>query len=204
MKPVYLKRFIIIVTLMLPGIINSTPPSIPMRNIDGELRVIRAPEKVGDTLEVAWDFFIKPETNRILKSSYESLPEQSVKVIFNPYPRQEYIQGDTLWWGKLEYYRLYSFRAVFKITTPGRLYSGAIIETYSQSKYGRGRITSNSIKGRAFDILDENGNPIEPEIKILDTMGIRIISGPANHLMKSYPESLLRINGKVEKYNLMH
>ncbi|PKK83098.1 MAG: hypothetical protein CVT49_10315 [candidate division Zixibacteria bacterium HGW-Zixibacteria-1] len=149
--------FILLLSLLMPTLAKTSPPSLPERNFDITFEVTDEPKMVGDIINVKWSFKLGYEKDSILKSFYEQQDTtRIVKAYLHIAGPLEYISGDTLWWGIVDYNKTYSFTASFRVVQNAIVGIRPIVETHFEL-FKKSLKTKNSVRGCVYDLRPQQG-----------------------------------------------
>lgn len=122
--------------LILSANVMASQPSGAVRNIDFNLQVLEAPEKVGDILRVSWSFILKESADPVLQRPHNTQESAMFAEAFlSGISGSEVIEGTITWRGEIEYGRTYEFVISSTVTTPGEIRIRPVVETYSEMNY---------------------------------------------------------------------
>lgn len=163
------KRIILVLllSLLVPQLAKSLTPGLPERNFDISFEVTDEPKTVGDFISVKWSFKLDYENDSILRTFYEQEDTiQIVKAYLHTAGPLKFISGDTLWWGIVDYNKIYSMSTTFQIDGYDRIAIRPIVETHFELNKN-GLLTRN--EGEAC-ILDFS-KPLQTDRMITVTPG---------------------------------
>ncbi len=167
--------------MVLPLSSYSSQPDSNERNIKFSVDIHDMPRKIGDLLRFSWSFTLKELEDTLLQRYFDEIDDPLIgKVYFTVYPHQEFISGDSVWWGELEYDKTYSFTATYKIISESRIIGTPVVDICREmSKDEReNRRSQNTAKGFLFDIEGWNKRE-EPKLGFVaygdDTVFVRTL-----------------------------
>ncbi|SYZ72801.1 exported hypothetical protein [Candidatus Zixiibacteriota bacterium] len=166
------KVIVLFVLTVIAASLKATSPSVPQRNVEIETQLIGTPTKVGDIFQVNWSFVVHKDTNeppRIQKI----LDSAAVKAYLFCDPLQQYVSGDSVWWGKLQYDVRYNLSATYKIITPRPTILAGVVESH-MALYDEGDLLSiNEGKGQGIKFPIVKRQPkVYLEIRGKDTIRV--------------------------------
>jgi hypothetical protein len=166
-------KFLIVVGLWLLLImpnIYASQPSANLRNIDFNVEIVKTPQKIGDILEVSWSFTLNEEIDKYIRDLFKKEDSLSrIKAFFKIYPGQEYLAGDTLWIGDIEYGVRHSFSFSYKIKSAGKITGSPVVQIEKKLNGGWTELTRNGGKGFMI-IVGDTAAPIDPP-KYIEVIG---------------------------------
>ncbi len=166
---------LITLAFIFPISTMASPPTLMKRNFDINFSIDNTHEKMGDIISIKWSFVLNHEEDSLSKVVFEQYDTTRIaKAYLHTAGSLEYISGDTLWWGIVDYDKNYSFTTSYRISGNDLIAIRPYVETHFEL-YKRSLKTRNSIKGCVFDFrlpakpkrgitVTENGDTIIDEV----------------------------------------
>ena len=99
------------------------------RNMDIKYDIISKPEKIGDLLSISWSFVLHQEENSV-ERRVDTIKDTAIiaKAYLSVSPELELISGNSVWWSEIEYDKVYSFTATYRVITAYRIIGSPVVE----------------------------------------------------------------------------
>jgi hypothetical protein len=134
-------------TMAFASNLAASPPTLPKRNIDFAIKVAGEPKKVGDLFQVTWSFTLHKEEDSVLRAFFAIDDSAAAKAFLYVYPRQQFVSGDSVWWGRPQYDVTYNFSATYRVVTLESMSIGPIVEYHRVMMSEGALISRNSASG---------------------------------------------------------